>query len=107
MKVLDSSIVFYDLLIPWRVGTFQNSFRTKNEYFFTLQVHKRVGNFTGLIYEREGKSVISFCKKAKKGQQQVLVLKISEFTVVKREANFTTRHVKGVQFVERRNTSSV
>ena len=31
----------------------------------------------------------------------------SEFTVVKREANFTTRHVKGVQFVERRNTSSV
>ena len=36
-----------------------------------------------------------------------LYLKYSEFTVVKREANFTTRHVKGVPFVERRNTSSV
>ena len=33
--------------------------------------------------------------------------KCSEFTVVKREANFTTRHVKGVPFVERRNTPSV
>ena len=32
--------------------------------------------------------------------------KCSEFTVVKREANFTTRHVKRVPFVERRNTSS-
>ena len=36
-----------------------------------------------------------------------LYSKYSEFTVVKREANFTTRHVKGVPFVERRNTSSV
>ena len=27
----------------------------------------------------------------------------SEFTVVKREANFTIRHVKGVPFFERRN----
>ena len=30
-------------------------------------------------------------------------MKISEFTVVKREANFITRHIKGVPFVERRN----
>ena len=36
-----------------------------------------------------------------------LYSKYSEFTVVKREANFTTRHVKGVPFVEKRNTSSV
>ena len=35
-----------------------------------------------------------------------LYSKYSEFTVVKREANFT-RHVKRVPFVERRNTSSV
>ena len=35
------------------------------------------------------------------------IFKYSEFTVVKREANFTTRHVKGVPFVEKRNTSSV
>ena len=34
-------------------------------------------------------------------------LKYSEFTVVKREANFLTRHVKGIQFVKRKNTSSV
>ena len=41
------------------------------------------------------------------GSVNHLYSKYSEFTVVKREANFTTRHVKGVQFVERRNTSSV
>ena len=36
-----------------------------------------------------------------------LYSKYSEFTAVKKEAKITTRHVKGVPFVEGRNTSSV
>ena len=36
-----------------------------------------------------------------------LYSKYSEFTVVKREAIFTTRHVKGLPFFEKINTSSV
>ena len=58
----------------------------------------------------DGKSAISFFKKGSKGLTKGsgfvnhLYSKYSKCTVVKREANFTTRHVKGLPFVERRNT---
>ena len=53
------------------------------------------------------RSVKGLKKANSTGSVNQLYSKYSEFTVVKREANFTTRHVNGVPFVERRNTSSV
>ena len=61
------------------------------------------------MYEREGKPAISIRKRAQNtgSVNHLIYSKYSEFTVIEREANFATRHVKGVPFVERRNTSSV
>ena len=87
MKVLDSSIVIYEggyflKQLPYEKGVKGK----RNLPFRSVKVLKMV-NSTGFVNH--------------------LHSKCSEFTVVKREANFTTRHVKRVPFVERRNTSSV
>ena len=78
--------------------------------FFSLQVHERVEISLDEVYERVGKTVISVCQKAQKGQQMhFMAVKIREtfrfsdlfklkkrtFIAVTRDTKFYNSHVNG------------
>ena len=65
--------------------------------FYRLQVYERVGISPVEMYEKEGQSVISVCKKAQKGQQM-------HFIVVKKSRKSAGFSI--YSFFQRQNISS-